>query len=137
LPGFRGHFVFWQSARGLAQSRTLRAIHKSQANASRLGLIRRPSAAFPGGISNCANVNWNYYGQQKFSPHGFHPKIKMDAERIPHPLTPTNQISVSAFSAAEAAMSAIKSECLMMFVFMVAQNYNLLTGYCFAKNEHI
>jgi len=50
----------------------------------------------------------------------------------PHPLTPTNQIQFS-FFAAEAAMSAIKSECLMMFVFMVAQNYNLLTGYVLQK----
>jgi hypothetical protein len=38
--------MLFQSARGLAQSRTLRAIGKSQANASRHGL-RRPSAAFP------------------------------------------------------------------------------------------
>jgi len=34
------------SARGLAHFKTLRAIRKSQVNASRLGL-RRPSAAFP------------------------------------------------------------------------------------------
>ena len=54
------HFVFWQSARGLAHSMKLRAVRQSPANASRLGL-RRPSAAFPGGISNCANVNWNCY----------------------------------------------------------------------------
>jgi len=36
----------FQSARGLAHSKTLRAIRKSPVNASRLGL-RRPSAAFP------------------------------------------------------------------------------------------
>jgi len=35
-----------ESARGLAQSKTLRAVCKSPVNASRLGL-RQPSAAFP------------------------------------------------------------------------------------------
>jgi hypothetical protein len=43
---FGKSFVFWQSARGLAQSKTLRAVRESQANASRLG-VRRPSATFP------------------------------------------------------------------------------------------
>ena len=52
----REHFVCWQSARGLAHSMTLRAVRKSPGNASRLGL-RRPSAAFPRGVSNCAQVN--------------------------------------------------------------------------------
>jgi hypothetical protein len=68
----RGHFIFLQSAsrrraeaalwraakaEGLAQSKTLRVFQESSCRAQRLGL-RRPSAAFPRGISNCANVNW-------------------------------------------------------------------------------
>src|ERR1039458_10257852 len=56
----RGPFVFWQSARGLAHSKTLRVFQESSCHAQRLEL-RRPSAAFPGGISNCADVNWNCY----------------------------------------------------------------------------
>jgi len=56
----RGHFVFWHSARGLAHSKTLRVFQESSCRAQRLGL-RRPSAAFPNGISNCAHVNWNRY----------------------------------------------------------------------------
>ena len=56
----RGHFVFWQSARGLAQSKTLRVFQESSCRARRFG-VRRPSAAFPGGISNSAHVNWNCY----------------------------------------------------------------------------
>src|SRR5450759_3590962 len=55
-----GHFVFWQSARGLAHSKTLRVFQASSCRAKRLGL-RRPSAAFPRGVSNCAHVNWNRY----------------------------------------------------------------------------
>jgi hypothetical protein len=47
-----------ESARGLAQSKTLRTVRKSQANALRLGLIRS-SAAFSCDISNCANINRN------------------------------------------------------------------------------
>jgi hypothetical protein len=56
----RIHFVFLQSARGLAHSKTLRVFQESSCRAQRLGL-RRPSAAFPRGISTCANVNWNRY----------------------------------------------------------------------------
>jgi hypothetical protein len=56
----RGHFVCLQSARGLAHSMTLRAVCKSPGNASRLGL-RRPSAAFPRGVSNGAQVNWTCF----------------------------------------------------------------------------
>jgi hypothetical protein len=62
----RGHFVCLQSARGLAQSRTLRVFQESSCCAQRLGVStlrntatedgRRPSAAFPRGISNCANL---------------------------------------------------------------------------------
>jgi len=52
--------LFMQSARGLAQSRTLRVFQKSSCRAQRFG-VRRPSAAFPGGILNCANVNRNCY----------------------------------------------------------------------------
>jgi len=39
------HSVFLQSARGLAQSKTLRAFQESSCHAQRLG-VRRPSAAF-------------------------------------------------------------------------------------------
>ena len=46
MKKFGKSYVFWQSARGLAQSKTLRAVRESLANASRLG-VRRPSAAFP------------------------------------------------------------------------------------------
>jgi len=53
-------FVFLQSARGLAHSKTLRVFQESLCRAQRLGL-RRPSAAFPRDMSNCANVNWNCY----------------------------------------------------------------------------
>ena len=63
----RGHFVFLHSARGLAHSKTLRVFHESLCRAQRLGL-RRPSAAFPNDILNCANVTWNCYrrGNKKF-----------------------------------------------------------------------
>jgi hypothetical protein len=69
----RGHFVFVQSAsrrraeaalwraakaEGPAHSKMLRVFQESSCRAQRLGL-RRPSAAFPRGISNCAKVNWN------------------------------------------------------------------------------
>jgi hypothetical protein len=50
----RGHFVCLQSARGLAHSKTLRVFQESSYRAQRLGL-RRPSAAIPNGISNCAH----------------------------------------------------------------------------------
>jgi hypothetical protein len=50
-----GHFVCLQSARGLAQSKTLREFRESLCRAQRLGL-RRPSAAFPSGISNSAKL---------------------------------------------------------------------------------
>ena len=56
----RGHFVSSQSARGLAQSKTLRVFQASSCRAQRLG-VRRPSAAFPRGISNGTKVNWNCY----------------------------------------------------------------------------
>ena len=74
----RGHFVFLHSARGLAHSKTLRVFHESLCRAQRLGLStlrstatedgRRPSAAFPNDILNCANVTWNCYrrGNKKF-----------------------------------------------------------------------
>jgi hypothetical protein len=45
-----GRFVFVQSARGLAHSKTLRVLQESSCRAQRLGL-RRPSSAFPRGIS--------------------------------------------------------------------------------------
>src|SRR5450759_623782 len=60
MPESRGHFVCLHSARGLAHSKTLRVFQESSCRAQRLGL-RRPSAAFPRGISNCTHVNWNYY----------------------------------------------------------------------------
>src|ERR1035438_5438327 len=56
----RRHFVLWQSARRLAHSKTLRGFQESSCRAQRLGL-RRPSAAFPRGISTCASVNWKRY----------------------------------------------------------------------------
>ena len=71
----RGHFVCLQSAsrrraeaalwraakvEGLAQSKTLRVFQESSCRAQRLG-VRRPSAAFPRGISNVTKVNWNCY----------------------------------------------------------------------------
>ena len=60
-----GHFVFKQSARGLAQSKTLRVFQESSCRALRLG-VRRPSAVFPSGaISNYVNVNWNCYKHTK------------------------------------------------------------------------
>jgi hypothetical protein len=52
------YFVFWQSARGLAHSKTLRVFQESSCRAQRLG-VRRPSAAFPRDISNRAQVNWD------------------------------------------------------------------------------
>jgi hypothetical protein len=73
----RGQFVFWQSAsrrraeaalwraakaEGLAHSKTLRVFQESSCRAQRLGL-RRPSAAFPRDMSNCANVNWNCHSR--------------------------------------------------------------------------
>ena len=57
---YRGHFVFWQSARELAHSKTLHVFQESSCRAQRPGL-RRPSAAFPRDISNRANDNWNCY----------------------------------------------------------------------------
>jgi len=60
-----------KSARRLAQSRTLRVFQESSCCAQRLG-VRRPSAAFPRGISNCANVNWNCYSvpaRQSYAAH--------------------------------------------------------------------
>jgi hypothetical protein len=58
LQKSRGHFVFLQSASGLAQSKTLRVFQTSSYRARRLG-VRRPSAAFSRGVSNGAKVNWN------------------------------------------------------------------------------
>src|SRR5450759_1239103 len=63
----RGHFVCWQSARGLAHSKTLRVFQESSCRAQRFGL-RRPSAALPRGISNCAHVNWNCHSQAAQKP---------------------------------------------------------------------
>jgi hypothetical protein len=60
LQKSRGHFVFMQSARGLAQSKTLRVFQESSCRAQRLG-VRRPSAAYPKGISNGTKVKWNCY----------------------------------------------------------------------------
>src|SRR5208283_1939341 len=56
----RGHFDFLQSARGLAQSKTLRVFQESSCRAQRLG-VRRPSSAFSRGISNSTKVEWNCY----------------------------------------------------------------------------
>ena len=50
----RGRSTFLQSARGLAQSKTLRGFQESSYHAQRLG-VRWPSTAFPGGISNGAD----------------------------------------------------------------------------------
>jgi hypothetical protein len=55
---FRGRFICLQSARGLAQSKTLRVFQESSCCAQRLG-VRWPSTAFPSGKSNCANVDRN------------------------------------------------------------------------------
>ena len=62
----RGFFVFMQSARGLAQSKTLRVFQESSCRAQRPE-VRRPSAAFSGGVSNCAYVNRNCYITQKWT----------------------------------------------------------------------
>jgi hypothetical protein len=58
----RAEAALWRAAKaeGLAQSKTLRVFQTSSCCAQRLG-VRRPSAAFPGGISNGARVNWNWY----------------------------------------------------------------------------
>jgi hypothetical protein len=55
-----------QSARGLAQSKTLRVVQASMVSAERLG-VRRPSAAFPGNLANRANVDWNCHTIRKCS----------------------------------------------------------------------
>jgi hypothetical protein len=55
---FRRRFICLQSARGLAQSKTLRVFRKSSYCAQRLG-VRWPSTAFPGGKPNCTNVDRN------------------------------------------------------------------------------
>lgn len=75
----RGQFVCWQSARGLAYSKTLRAFQKSSCRAQRLGLStlrstatgdgQWPSAAFPRGVSNCAWVNCLCSGSGRQSAH--------------------------------------------------------------------
>jgi hypothetical protein len=64
-----GHFVFLQSARVLAHSKTLRVFQESLCCAQRLGL-RRPSAAFPRDVSNCANVNWNCHMNHRIRRYG-------------------------------------------------------------------
>ena len=58
---FRGRFICLQSARGLAQSKTLRVFQESSCCAQRLG-VRWPSTAFPGGISNCAMLTGTVVG---------------------------------------------------------------------------
>jgi len=62
--------ALWRAAQaeGLAQPKTLREYQESLRRAQRL--VRRPSAAIPRSISNCANVNWNCYrpGKTRLPP---------------------------------------------------------------------
>ena len=69
----RAEAALWRAAQaeGLAQSKTLRVFQESSCRAQRLGVStlrstatedgRRPSSAFPRGISNVTKVNWNCY----------------------------------------------------------------------------
>ena len=54
----REHFVFWQSARGLAQSKTLRVAEECQ-NVRQVLDCGCPPPLFSRGISNCAKDSWN------------------------------------------------------------------------------